>query len=101
MRLLATARLESRLRGFPPEPGDSIARPTQFQRQRLILLLRLMDAADAKATRREAAFAILYPRTTALIGAAWKGSNERRRTLRLFADATRMMRGGYRALLQA
>lgn len=100
-RLAATARLERRLRGLPPEAVDDSAHPTAFQRQRLILLLRLIDAADAGATRREMAFRLLYPRTSPLTGATWKGSNERRRTLRLLADASRMVRGGYRALLQS
>lgn len=99
-RLAATARLERRLRRLPRDTGDNAAQPTPFQRQRLVLLLRLIDAASAKATRREMAFTLIYPRPTSLTGAAWKGSNERRRTLRLLAEATRMMRGGYRALLQ-
>jgi Uncharacterized conserved protein (DUF2285) len=99
-RLAATARLGRSLRCLAPEANEDSAHPTAFQRQRLILLLRLIDAADAGATRREMAFTLLYPRTTPLTGATWKGSNERRRTLRLLADASRMMRGGYRALLQ-
>jgi hypothetical protein len=99
-RLAATTRLERRLRGLPPDPDANASQPTPFQRQRLILLLRLIDAADAKATRHDTAFTLIYPHTKPLTGAAWKGSNERRRTMRLFADAFRMMRDGYRALLQ-
>lgn len=102
IRLAATQRFEARLRGCGAGMTSvSTAHPTAFQRQRLILLLRLLDAAHAKATKREMAVTIIYPRTTSLTGAAWKGSNERRRTLRLLAEATRMMRGGYRALLQS
>lgn len=100
-RLAATIRLERRLRGLQSDAEDMATHPTPFQRQRLILLLRLIDAALAKATRREMAFTLIYPRTTQLTGAAWKGSNERRRTMRLLANASRMMRGGYRALLQS
>jgi hypothetical protein len=100
-RVAATTRLERRLRRLPPNTDDNAAQPTPFQRQRLVLLLRLIDAASAKATRREMAFTLIYPRPTSLTGAAWKGSNERRRTLRLLAEATRMMHGGYRALLQS
>lgn len=100
-RLAATARLERRLRRLPPDRDDNAAQPTPFQRQHLVVLLRLIDAASANATRREMAFTLIYPRPTPLTGAAWKGSNERRRTLRLVAEATRMMRGGYRALLHS
>ena len=100
-RLAATTLLERRLRGRPPDPNDNASQPTPFQRQRLILLLRLIDAAGAKATRHDMAFTLVYPRTQPFTGAAWKGSNERRRTMRLFADASRMMHDGYRALLQS
>lgn len=99
-RMAATQRVERRLRGFPAGAEAADLGPTAFQRQRLALLLRLIDADQANATRREMAFTLIYPHHKPLVGDVWKGSAERRRTQRLIDDAIKLMRGGYRALLQ-
>jgi hypothetical protein len=101
IRMAATMRLERCMRQFcnVHDLAPEIS-PTRFQRQRLILLLRLIDANQAHSSRREMAYTLIYPNHEALSGAAWKGSSERRRTQRLIDEATRMAAGGYRALLQ-
>jgi hypothetical protein len=102
VRMAATQRVERRLL----QRADGLAQlpelsPTPFQRRRLALLLRLIDADHAHFTRREMAYSLVYPRHKQLSGDLWKGSNERRRTQRLIDEAMRMMRGGYRELLRS
>ena len=49
---------------------------------------------------RDLAFGLVFPRHRPLTGATWKGSGERRHTLRLIADARRLVTSGYRKLLR-
>ncbi|GAY19943.1 hypothetical protein SFOMI_0465 [Sphingobium fuliginis] len=49
---------------------------------------------------RDLAFGLVFPRHRPLAGATWKGSSERRHTLRLIADARRLVISGYRKLLR-
>lgn len=70
---------------------------TPQRRQRLILGLRALDGRAAGASYRSLA-AGLFGADRVPSGAAWKSHDLRSRTLRLVADATALMRGGYRAL---
>lgn len=73
--------------------------PTELQRGRLTLLLRILDAEEAGLSKREIAQALVYPNLPALHGATWKGSAERRRVHRLSLDAARLRDAGGRDLL--
>ena len=99
VRLAATHSFARHLRGCSNGDPPTQLSPTAFQHQRLALLLRLIDADLAQFTRREMAFTLVYPHNEPLNGAAWKCSNERRRTLRLIDEASVMMHGGFRDLL--
>ncbi len=70
---------------------------TPQRRQRLILGLRALDGRAAGASYRALA-AGLFGADRVPSGAAWKSHDLRSRTLRIVADATALMRGGYRAL---
>lgn len=108
LRRLAAARLDRRLAGAPPGRAYEALRPSAFQRHRLSLLLAILDcvladgsaAEQRRATTREVAATLVYPRSSLPSGAAWKASSERRRTQRLIDEAMAMMRGGYLALLR-
>jgi hypothetical protein len=99
VRLAAAARFERVTRGLRPGP-DRAASPSAYRRSRLVQLLSIYDALDAGADQRDIAFGLVFPRHRPLIGANWKGSSERRHTLRLIADARRLVTGGYRKLLR-
>lgn len=100
LRLAGAQRFARRWSGLRPGPQPPALRLTLFQRQRLVLLLGVLDGHLAGAGQREIAAALIYPRMTPLHGAAWKGSAERRRTQRLVTEATALMSGGYRGLLR-
>jgi hypothetical protein len=99
VRLAAAARFERVTHGLRVSP-DRAASPSGYRRSRLVQLLSIQDALDAGADQRDIAFGLVFPRDWPLIGATWKGSGERRHTLRLIADARRLVRGGYLKLLQ-
>lgn len=99
LRSAIAHRLARRMGGLRPGPLPAAFRPTPFQRQRLTLLLNLLDAHHAHAGRREMASRIVYPRMRPLTGREWAASAERRRTQRLLDEARAIMSGGYRALL--
>lgn len=99
VRLAAAARFERVTRGLRLGP-DRAASPSAYRRFRLVQLLSIHDALDAGADQRDIAFGLVFPRHRLLIGATWKGSSERRHTLRLIADARRLVTGGYRKLLR-
>lgn len=73
--------------------------PTEFQRQRLAMLVAIFDAAQAGASNREIGTGIIYPRLAGLGAQAWKASSERRHTQRMISEAEAMVSGGYRRLL--
>lgn len=108
LRRLAAARLDRRLAGELPGLSFQALQPTPFQRHRLSLLLAILDAVlvdgstagPRRATTREVAVTLVYPRSSLPSGAVWKASSERRRTQRLIDEAMAMMRGGYLALLR-
>jgi hypothetical protein len=99
VRLAAAARFERVTRGLCLGP-DRAASPSAYRRSRLVQLLSIHDALDAGADPHDLAFGLVFPWHRPLVGATWKGSGERRHTLRLIADARRLVTGGYRKLLR-
>jgi len=101
-RRLAAWRLDRRLAGAPPSRKLGNLRPSPFQRQRLNLLLDILDLLenpDGGPTSYEIARRLIYPGMTIGRGVEWKSSTERRRTHRLISEALALMGAGYRALL--
>jgi len=102
-RRSAASRLDRRLAGAPPSRKLRGFRPTAFQRQRLNLLLDILDAlegAHRAPTSHEIARRLVYPGMTLGRGMEWKSSTERRRTQRLIGEALALMHRGYRNLLR-
>lgn len=99
LRIAAITRFEQRLRGLACDRPPRYYLPTTFQRGRLFLLLNLLDAEKAGASRREMASALLYRNGASMGRAEWKGSSQRRRTHRMIEEARHMMARGYRDLL--
>ncbi|WP_298166314.1 DUF2285 domain-containing protein [Novosphingobium sp.] len=97
-RLAAATRFERATRGLGLGP-DRVASPSAYRRSRLALLLDIQDGIDAGIPPRDLAFGLVFPRQRPLAGATWKGSGERRHTLRLIADARSLVTSGYRKLL--
>jgi hypothetical protein len=77
-------------------PADS--RLTQQRRQRARQMLRAVDARQAGATYRSVAEA-LFPEHE-IDPASWVGSAIRETTIRLARDGMKLVRGGYRTLLE-
>jgi hypothetical protein len=98
IRLAAAAQFELVTRGLGLGQ-DRAASPSVYRRSRLIQLLAIHDALDAGAGPRDLAFGIIFPRHRPLAGANWRGSSERRHTLRLIARARHEVAVGYRTLL--
>jgi hypothetical protein len=69
--------------------------PTLYHRRQLVRLLAIADAAEAGATARDIAFAIVFPNTKLSAARDWKGSSEQRQTRRLTREAERMIDGGF------
>jgi hypothetical protein len=88
-RYLATGRAASNL----------AFQPSDFQRQRVVRLLAILDAARGGASNREIGTGLVYPRLAGIAAQAWKASSERRHTQRLIAEAEEMVSSGYRSLL--
>lgn len=99
VRLAAAARFERTTRADRLTPARASS-PSAYRRSRLAQLLGIHDALAVGANPREIAFGLVLPRQSTLTGATWKGSGERRHTLRLIADARRMVASGYRKLLR-
>jgi hypothetical protein len=99
IRLATASRFERMTRGFRPVSGRA-ASLSFYRRTKLIQLLTILDALDAGSDPRDIAFGLIFPRHRPLVGATWKGSGERRHTLRLIADARRLVKSGYLKLLR-
>jgi hypothetical protein len=93
-RVQALLAFWNRMTGAGP-PEKEI---TPQRRRRLILGLRALDGRAAGASYRVLA-AGLFGADRVPTGAAWKTHDLRSRTMRLVADATALMRGGYRGLV--
>jgi len=78
-----------------------VLRPSALQRQRLAMLLRILDAALGGATNREIGTGIVYPWLAGTDAVAWKAMSERRRVQRLVDEAHGLAASAYRGLLIA
>ncbi len=76
-----------------------VLRPSALQRQRLTLLLRVLDASLAGASNREIGTRIVYPWLAGNDALAWKAMSERRRVQRLVDEARGFAGSAYRDLL--
>ena len=76
-------------------------RPSALQRQRLALLLRVLDASLAGASNREIGVRIVYPWLAGTDSLTWKATSERRRVQRLLDEARGLAAFAYRDLLAA
>ena len=77
-------------------PSDPIS---SQRRQRLVLILRALDAHQCGETYRDIARA-LFGATRVPADSAWKTHDLRDRTIRLVRTGVRLMRGGYLGLLR-
>ncbi len=82
------------------EPA-AVMRPSALQRQRLTLLLRILDASLAGASNREIGLRLVYPWLAGTDALVWKATSERRRVQRLVAEARDLAGSGYRDLLRS
>lgn len=76
-----------------------VLRPSALQRQRLALLLRVLDASLGGASNREIGTHIVYPWLAGTDAVAWKATSERRRVQRLVDEARGLAASAYRDLL--
>lgn len=97
-RIAAAEAVRALLAGCPPR-GAVGPGPSAFQRQRLALLVAILDAVLAGQTVRTIGTTLVAPRLAGIGAAAWKASSERRRVQRLIGEAKGLMRGRYRTLL--
>jgi hypothetical protein len=98
IRLTAASRFERVMRDSRIENNRAIA-PSTYRRARIVRLLAIQDGLDTGASAHDIAFGLIFRRQRPLVGATWKGSSERRHTLRLIAETRRMVDRGYRRLL--
>ncbi|MCF8707919.1 DUF2285 domain-containing protein [Rhizorhapis sp. SPR117] len=88
------------LRGRSRVPSPEAARLTDFRRQRLQMLLQLLDGQNAGASPRELAELLIDPSLSSLSAAAWADCSERKKIGRWTKEANWLVRSGYRDLLQ-
>lgn len=100
LRFAACDAARRMLAGLSVAEPASALRPSALQRQRLALLLRVLDASLAGASNREIGSAIVYPWLAGTDAVAWKAMSERRRVQRLVAEARDLAASGYRGLLR-
>ncbi|QNG48941.1 DUF2285 domain-containing protein [Sphingobium yanoikuyae] len=104
LRQAMVRRFEQRMTGARAGRAPPGLCPTPFQRQRLSMLLDILDAAGtrngAALTTYEIARRHVYARLQVGQGSEWKSSSQRRRTQRLIDEARALMEGGYRRLLR-
>jgi hypothetical protein len=100
LRVAACDAARRMLAGLSVTEPASAMRPSALQRQRLTLLLRVLDASLADASNREIGTAIVYPWLNGTDAVAWKATSERRRVQRLVAEARDLATSGYRSLLR-
>lgn len=94
-RAIAALRLWRSLAGRAP--GDDQNGLTAQRRERLMQVLRALDAREGGATYRAIAETLFG--AARIPERAWKTHDLRGRTIRLVATGNNLMRGGYRKLL--
>lgn len=98
VRLRAASRYARAVARTPAKTAGTA--PTGYQRAQLARLLAIADALALGAPARDIAYSIVFPRHTPIYGPAWKGSGERRHTLRLIRTARQLTNGGHLSLLR-
>lgn len=98
-RTEAQLRFLTHLLGAAADDKVPVENVTPYRRQRLSQLLQIFDARADGASVRDVAYGCIFRNTVRLAGAGWKGSSEKRHTLRLLATAQRMVNQGYLSLL--
>jgi hypothetical protein len=93
-------RFHRRLFGKEPGPPPRGWPLSAYRLARLDLMLRALDLHEAGATYREIAVALGRDNDAKLPATEWKMSAGRSFVIRLVRDATAMMNGDYRKLLQ-
>jgi hypothetical protein len=99
-RLHSLQRLHRRLTGRPSGPPLRSQRLSARQRTHFALLVRALDGEQEGATRRELAAILLDEEARDIPAIEWKNSPLRKRINRTVASATKLMNGGYLALLR-
>ena len=97
-RMAGLLRFLRRLSGQSPGPLPGAQALTDRLRTRLVLMVRALDGHLARASYREIALALHGAEAVARY--PWKTSSVRGQTIRLVRDASVLMQGGYRKLLQ-
>jgi len=100
LRAIASEAARRMIAGLSTADAAAAMRPSALQRQRLALLLQVLDASLAGASNREIGLRIVYPWLGPTVSTEWKSSSERRRVQRLCAEAHQLSQSGYRALLK-
>ena len=103
LRHCALDRLHALLTGAGRATRDAFDQPSPYQRHRLDLLLRLLDArrAQPSASRRDLAETVVFPGRRFDRAIDWTTSAERRQVHRLLRTAEALVAGGYLQLLHA
>ena len=103
LRRCALERLHGLLNATRLAPRAAIDQPSSYQRYRLDLLLRLLDArrANPAASTRDLAATVVFAGRRFARAIAWTSSPERRQVHRLLRAAEALVAGGYRQLLHA
>lgn len=99
LRRAAADRVARLIQGAKAGPQPRAFLPTDFQRQRLTLLLRLLELLASGLSTRELSDEAVYP-DLGLHGANWRGANERRQVQRLRDEAIHLTEIGYLDLLR-
>lgn len=102
-RLAAIESFDPSCRLFGPNSSNDVLFPTAAQKQRLMLMLRVLDtianADNGFVSIRQIAQNIVYRNVDFGRTIEWKSSPHRRQTQRLISRAHFFVRGGYRILL--
>lgn len=99
-RMASLLRFHRRLFGKPPGPPPRGWPLSAYRLARLDRMLRALDMRQEGATYREIAAALGRDDDAKLPATEWKVSAGRSFVIRLVRDATAMMNGDYRKLLQ-
>lgn len=99
-RLAGALRFHRYLLGERSGPVPPRVDLTPMQRDRLVFMLRAFDGHEAGASYRQIAAVLFDPDVTRVPARDWKSSALHARVFRLVKDATALVEGGYRRMLQ-
>lgn len=105
MRLEAIKAFDGRTRSGRHSTANDALKPSGYQKCRLTVLLKILDALHQRgdgrfATLREIAQKVVYQNVDIGRAIEWKSSSHRRQTQRLINEAQLLVNGGYRWLLK-